>query len=156
MSAIQILQNTLLRTIDISRGLAKFKYGILDASDCSSSLAQVTRILSTPKHTLTTSLSSTRSTHSAFPFTIPIPRKEPFKQNAVMLALVNLRDNIYGSGRAKTSVQPLISRLPTVTATRGNPRLCTNPACKQPDKLWLRLDLHEKSCLVKYPPPVLI
>ena len=155
---MQVLQNTLLRTIGITREAAKTKYGIVDVSEYikSSCIAQVTRILNQPSHTLTASLRSARKTHSAFPFTIPIPRKEAFKQNSVMVTLVHLRDNVYGTGRAVPPARPppppQLLPAPALALSAGVP--CSNPACKCPTKLWLRLDLHLKSCLAKNPSPM--
>ena len=152
---MQVLQNTLLRVIGISREMARTKYGIVDVGEfiVQSCIAQVTRILNQPSHTLTASLRSTRKTHSAFPFTLPKPCKETFKQNAVMLTLIHLRYNVYCTGRAAPSArppppQPLLALAPGPRT--GVP--CTNPSCKTPAKLWTRLDLHLRSCLAKNPP----
>ena len=156
-SDMQVLQNTMLRIIGITRAEAKSKYGIQDVSDfiMSSCLDQVSRILRSSSHALTAGLLSTRKTHSTFPFTIPLPRKEQFKQNAVMLTLVHLRDNVYGTSRAKPAPLPLLPTEARRPLSRAPPRSgapCPNPACKQRDKLWLRLDLHLKSCIAKNQP----
>jgi len=149
---MQVLQNTLLRVIGISREVAKDKYGISDVSEfiVSSCIAQVTRILNQPSHTLTASLRSARKTHSTFPFTIPKPCKESFKQNAVMRTLTHLRDNVYGTGRTASSTRP-----PPLDPTHASApehktgTHCPNPACQNPTKLWKRLDLHLSSCMAK-------
>jgi hypothetical protein len=152
---MQVQQNTLLRVIRISREVAKDKYGISDVSDfiVSSCIAQVTRILNQPSHTLTASLRSARKTHSAFPFTIPKPCKESFKQNAVMRTLTHLRDNVYGTGRAAPSTRPPpLDPTPAPAPEHKTGVHCPNPACQNPTKLWKRLDLHLSSCMAKSKP----
>ncbi len=91
-SDMQVLQNTLLRTIGITGDLAKSKYGILDVSEFVSktSLEQVICILTTDGkepsgHRLSASIRS--STRSHFPFSIPLC-KPKFDRNAVIRALV--------------------------------------------------------------------
>jgi hypothetical protein len=156
---MQVLQNTLLRAIGISREEAKTKYGIVDVNEfiVSSCISQVTRILNQPSHTLTVSLRSTRKTHSAFPFTIPKPCKEAFKQNAVMLTLTHLRDNVYGTGRAAPPAQPPPPQPPPQSRPDPPPVIgkggyCSNPACTTPTVFWKRPDRHLGSCLAKNPP----
>jgi hypothetical protein len=156
LADIQVLQNSLLRSIGISRDTARTKYNIKDSKDfiTESSLDQVVRILSNSNHALTVNLASKRNTHSSFPFTIPIPVKNSFKRNAVMLALVHLRDNVYGTGRSNPRKQPQIQcSTPATTAIEPRGKPCTNPACSQPGKLWVRLDIHLAACLVKNPVP---
>ena len=155
---IQVLQNTLLRAIGITREGAKNDHNITDASDfiLASCLQQIIRILSIPSHPLTVSLPPSTARHSAFPFTIPKRNTESFKKNAVMITLVHLRDNVYGTSRSKPApaVAPQLPHLPPTSSTSARGRLCTNPSCKLPNKLWLRLDLHEPACRAANPPPV--
>jgi hypothetical protein len=87
-SDMQVLQNTFLRTIGITRELAKSKYGVLDVSEFVSktSLEQVICILTTDgkepsDHRLSASIRS--STRSHFPFCIPLC-KPKFDRNAVI------------------------------------------------------------------------
>jgi hypothetical protein len=159
-SDMQVLQNTLLRTIGIKRDVAKSKYGILDVSEFiyKTSLEQVTRILTTDgrepsNHPLAVSL-RTNSKKSHSPFTIP--RCDPnFGRNAVIRTLIHLRDNVYGTGRAiSTNHQSQPPAAPPAPAAKlTKPRVhCTNPECKEKERTWIRLDLHLNSCLKKNPP----
>ena len=157
-SDMQVLQNKLLRTIGIKHDLALSKYGIQDVNDyiTSVSLKQVTGILTTdgrkPRdHPLAMGLLSKRVAHSKFPFTIPRSHNDKFEQNAVILTLVHMRDNVYGTGRANHPPQPPPAPPAPPAAAKGP--LCPNPACKQPTRPWSRLDLHLPSCLKKNPPP---
>jgi hypothetical protein len=144
---IQVLQNCLLRAAGIIRDAARTKYKIEDVSDFTlrSCLEQVTGILAQPSHPLIMSLRSERTTHSAFPFTIPRPRKDAFTKNAVMITLVHLRDNVYGTGRSKASVSqtrtmPEAAPKPETAALAQNGKSCPSPACTRPGHLWVRLD----------------
>ena len=153
---MQVLQNTLLRTIGIKRDLAKSKYGILDVSEFVSktSLEQVICILTTDgkepsDHRLSASIRS--STRSHFPFTIPLCNPK-FDRNAVIRALVHLRDKVYGTGRAFSSQRPTQPPPAPPAPAVANGVFCTNPSCLQPDRTWTRLDRHLPSCLRDNPP----
>jgi hypothetical protein len=155
-SDMQVIQNKMLRIIGTSREVAKAKYNIQDVSSFieSESIAQVTRILNTPTHSLTTSLKGTidRRTNSPFPFTIPLSHSDKFNNNAVMITLRHLRDNVYGTGRSKSKPpsahQP---QLTTVLTAPNDGRVCTNKQCPKPTQKWLRPDIHERSCFSKFP-----
>ena len=131
-SDMQVLQNKLLRTIGIKHDLALSKYGIQDVNDyiTSVSLKQVTGILTTdgrkPRdHPLAMGLLSKRVAHSKFPFTIPRSHNDKFEQNAVILTLVHMRDNVYGTGRANHPPQPPPAPPAPPAAAKGS--LCPNP-----------------------------
>ena len=159
LSDIQVLQNSLLRSIGVSRETAETEYRISTVKSfiTSCSMAQVSYILNDNSSPLRARLLSARKTNSKFPFTIPLLRKESFKSNPVIAALIHLRDKVYGTGRTN-SEQPLEPKTlpipaapPQIIVKRG--ARCPNPACPEPpDKLWPRLDLHIGPSLRKNKP----
>jgi hypothetical protein len=160
-SEMQVLQNRLLRAIKINRETAERKYGILDVPDFIKAccISQVTSILDTTLHPLRNSLLSTSRTTSAFPFTIPRAKTDSFNNNAVMLTLRHLRDNVYGTGRSKTSrVLKTLAAPSIIVPTPPQPQqseprqggiACPNPWCKNPTKngqYYINLGSHTRFC----------
>ena len=135
-SDIQMMRNALLRVIGLPRAVAKINQNIIDANDF---------ILNSCLQRTNTSIHSQSpfiyyNTPSPFPFTIPRRNTERFKLNAVMITLIHLRDQIYGTWRKKPHPvnEPQSRHIPSVTVYD---RICTNPACKNPtntSELWQR------------------
>jgi hypothetical protein len=148
---INALQSRMLKIIGITRADALKDYGITETSNFITSccISQVTRVLNSASHPLRLSLLKPpplrdMETRSNFEFFVPTARNAKFASSAVMITLSHL-EKIAAAAKPQKPEQPA-PLLPPPVVVRGVS--CPNAAlgCKEPNRLWKRLDLHLSAC----------
>ena len=92
---------------------------------------------------------TTRKTHSDFPFTVPTAKTDKFNSNAVILALRHLEHVARANRKApqpQTRTPASLQHIqhPVTLPQKGT--VCPNPWFKEPNRLWQRYDLHRAAC----------
>ena len=146
-----VFQNRILRIIGISKATALTEHNILEVTQFleMNSTAQVRKLLekSTP---LAASLATTavRRINHAFKYDIPRARTKKFNDSPVLKTLRLLRDECAAASRTiRPPPSPILTQLPRPATPTTSGARCSNPRCKQPAKLWKRVDLQERACL---------
>ena len=152
------MQNRLLTAIGVDPHTAYEKHNIKSVRNfiTDSCHTQVRRILERSNHPLRNSLLTDNKTSSLNPFYIPAAKTTSFENNAVMLTLKHLRDNVYKTKRAASSTQssrepPPASGPPRLTSNviREGGQDCPHLNCKNRTnngRGFTRLDVHWRTC----------
>jgi len=145
---MQHFQNKLLRIIGVNRDVARIKYGIEDISVFieRTGLEQTMRVLNTSTHSLPNSLLSNRTSHSTFPFTIPMARTSKFNESMVLKALRHLRENVHGTRRKVGRLQTGIRN----QAAAINVKAKTTVKCPRCNRQFKRLSMHKCKVIIEH------
>jgi hypothetical protein len=145
---MQHFQNKLLRIIGVNRDVARIKYGIEDISVFieRTGLEQTMRVLNTSTHSLPNSLLSNRTSHSTFPFTIPMARTSKFNESMVLKALRHLRENVHGTRRKVGRLQTGIRN----QAAAINVKAKTTEKCPRCNRQFKRLSMHKCKVIIEH------
>ena len=138
----------LLRIIGVNRDVARIKYGIEDISVFieRTGLEQTMRVLNTSTHSLPNSLLSNRTSHSTFPFTIPMARTSKFNESMVLKALRHLRENVHGTRRKVGRLQTGIRN----QAAAINVKAKTTEKCPRCNRQFKRLSMHKCKVIIEH------